>query len=400
MSDPAAQSLLAAELSQALGISLELLPCEPEPLRQSLCNRGPGFLLLDLSLVPAVLPVLSRGSIKVIGVTTLRQDPRAAKLAQWGAPTLHLSQVPGYLAQSLQAIPGPGPAAGAAPSPAAFIQSVPGPALAMPAVPAAAPSVLPGPESAGAPVIVVHSPKGGAGTSTVAAHLATCWARQGMQVLLIDLSAYGAAAVLCKARQQGMGLEALASTVEMAPDCLAPGFDLAPYLTPLPVTPGRLDLLAGARPHLLDRFTPQQVMALLSLCTQLPYDAVVVDSASEPTVRTLAALETADWLILVATADYTACWNLVNLQDLLQTLRVKAERLLVLNRFTGGGLSPDELQQRLGIPLVAVLPEHPLLRDIGNRGRPWDLQPHDPFTDAVAQLATALRTSPAVSLYG
>ncbi|HEY8345966.1 MAG TPA: AAA family ATPase [Symbiobacteriaceae bacterium] len=381
MSDAAARSALAAEIHQALGIRPELAPCEPERLHQHLRGQEKGLLLLDLSLVPAVLPVLQSGRLQVIVVTTLRHDPRAVKLAHWGAPVLHLSQVPGFLAQLRNGRANLTSFQSLQPSP------TPAPPLLSPA------------SSHDAVVTVLHSPKGGVGTSTLAAHLASCWARQGLRVLLVDLSAYGASAILCKARQQGTGLEALASTLEMAPDCLTEDFDLFPYLVPLPVSPGRLDLLTGARPRLMDRFTPQHVLLLLSACRRLPYDALVVDTASEPTVRTLAALESAHRLILVATSDYTTCWNLIHLQELLDTLRLKAERLLVFNRFTGSGIRPDELQQRLGLPLAAVFPEHPLLQELGNQGRPWELEPGDPFADAVAQWAAALHT-PAVRLHG
>lgn len=400
MPDAAAQSALAAELLQATGIRPEILPGEPNLLRSTLLNRQGGLLLLDLSLFPALLPILKPGRFQLIGITTLRHDPRAEKLAQWGAPTLHISQVPGHLAKTFGESVGRGstpqtekqpPVPGAVPGP-------PGPGAVVPN------AVLPGaavPAEAGGPqVVVVHSPKGGAGTSTIAVHLAAQWARLGLRVLLVDFSAYGAAAILCKTRQQGAGLESIAASLEMMPNCLTEGFDPSPYLVPLSTGPGCLDLLPGARPHLMDHFSPNHVSLLLYHCAQLPYDMIVVDTSAEPTLRTLAALETAHQLVLVATQDYTACWNLIHLLELLQTLRLESNRLLVLNRYTGVGMDPTEMQERLQLPLVAVLPEDPHLQELGTQGRPWDLQPGEPFWEAAAHLAAVLQPGMVVSPVG
>jgi|GEM_PF-5848829 len=379
VAEPSVQAALAAELQQLGGLSPELLPADPQHLQQALAVRQGGLLLADLSLLPAILPVLQPGRFQLVGLTTLRCDPRAEKLAQWGAPTLHISQVAAFLAQRGFSSPPVNPHPGFAPSP------VP----ALPTGPAAPPMPYPQADG-GAQVVAVHSPKGGAGTSTVAAHLAARWASQGLRVLLVDFSPYGAAAILCKARQQGTGLEALASALEMAPHCLAEGFDPSPYLAALPVPAGCLDLLAGARPRLMDRFDPHHVSLLLHSCTQLPYDLVVVDTGSQPTPRTLAVLEAAHRLVLVATPDYTACWNLIQLQELLAALRLPAERLLVLNRFGGTGMSPSELQERMQLPVASILPEHPPIQELGNQGRPWELRSGDPFGEAVAHLAAML----------
>jgi len=365
------------------------LPADPQLLQHSLTLRQAGLLLVDLSLLPAILPVLQPGRFQLIGLTTLRRDPRAEKLAQWGAPTLHISQVAGFLAQRAAASP---PA-----TPYPCFDGTHAPALA------AGHSVQPMaylPMDGGAQVVVVHSPKGGAGTSTVAAHLAAQWARQGLRVLLADFSAYGAAAILCKTRQQGTGLEAIAALLDMAPHGLVEGFDPSPYLTALPVPSGCLALLAGARPRLMDRFDAQHVSLLVRSCAQLPYDLVVADTASQPTPRTLAALEAAHRLVLVATPDYTACWNLIQLQELLEALRIQVEPLLVLNRFSGAGLSPGELQDRLRLPVASILPEHPSVQELGNHGRPWEVRAGDPFGEAVAHLAAMLLPDGTVSPVG
>lgn len=389
MAEPSAQSALAAELQQLGGFNPEPLPCDPEQLQHALTVCQGGLLLADLSLLPVILPVLQPGRFQLIGLTTLRHDPRAEKLAQWGAPTLHISQVAGFLAQRrftsspVHAHPG-------------FAGS---PVPPLPAGPAA-PPMASLPMGGGAPITVVHSPKGGAGTSTVAAHLAAQWARQGMRVLLADVSTYGAAAILCKTRQQGTGLEALAAALDMAPHCLAEGFDPTPYLAAVPVPAGCLDLLAGARPRLMDRFAPAHISLLLRSCAQLPYDLVVVDTGAQPTPRTLAALEAAHRLVLVATPDYTACWNLIQLQELLEALRLPAERFLMLNRFNGTGMSPAELQDRLHLPVASILPEHPPIQELGNQGRPWELRTGDPFGEAMAHLAAMLQPDGVVSPVG
>lgn len=404
LSDGAARAALAEEVQRLAAVNAEFLPGDVEHLRNALGSRTGGLLLLDLSLVPAVLPVLTPGRFQVIGLTSLRQDPRSEKLAQWGAPTLHLAQAAAFLARSAAMDPATAQEtmANVTPSQSAMAQSAMAQAAWTPSgwTQAAPPPQVPPGSPGQHRVTAVHSPKGGAGTSTVAAHLASQWARQGLRVLLADLSAYGAASILCKSRQQGAGLEALSAALEISPDLLTEDFDPSPYLVPLFTASGRLDLLPGARPRLMDRLPPAQLSLLIGRLAQLPYDRIVLDTAAEPTPRTLSALESAHQLLLVATQEYTACWNLIHLQELLGTLRPRAERLLILNRHSGAGISPGELQERLGLPMAAILPTDPLLPEAGNQGKPWDLGAGSSFADAIGQLAAALHPAAAVGAYG
>lgn len=376
--DPAAAAALAAAVANLTGMPPDLVTGDPGALGAALAGPGPCRVLLDVDLVPAVAMPLRESRHRVLAVTRLAADPRAAKLAQWGIVLVLQADLPAALPDWL--LPGPyRPAEPAAvpPAPAG------GPADAGAAVP-----VDPG----GSRIVAVHSPKGGAGTSTVAAHLAVAWACQGRHVVLVDLAPYGATPVLCKAQQRGSGVEALVAGLEQGRvNPAQPDLDLGPYLTPLLAQPGRLDLLAGGRPRVVDRLTPEHVRALLDHLAGAGYDRVVVDTSAEPTARNLAALLAAAQVVLVATPDYTCCWNLLQLQEVLELLQPAASQVVVLNRDgPDAGMPAADLAARLKLPVVAALPEDVSVQRLGNRGVPWDLPGDSPFLAAVQELAGVL----------
>ncbi|HEY3365649.1 MAG TPA: AAA family ATPase [Symbiobacteriaceae bacterium] len=360
--NPTVLNALAFEL-RALGVPPEILSGEPHSLRAALLAMSGGVAVLDIDLVPAATAVLRQVKGRLVVVTALPQDPRAAKLTQLGLEVVPAAQVAQHLAQAL------------------------GLQAALPR----AQDEAARPEGR-APIIVLHSPKGGAGTSTVAAHLASYWANQGQQVALVDLAPYGAQAVIFKVQQRSMGMEALIAALETTPAGMTDGsLDLARYRASMAVKFGRLDLLGGARPRIMDRLKADQVGQLLERLAESSYDRVIVDTSTEPAPRNLAALAAADQILLVGDPDFVCGWNMVHLQELLGILQPTGQTLLVFNRVGSAlGLTADALAGRLQLPLAGILPEDPQVTQLGNQGAPWELPPRSAFAGAIVQLAAAL----------
>jgi pilus assembly protein CpaE len=162
-------------------------------------------------------------------------------------------------------------------------------------------------------VYVVYSPRGGSGKSTVAVNLATVLARQMPErVALFDLSlTFGHDALLLNAAPR-------ASLAQVPPESLA-SLDrqaLGRYLTVLPST---LQLLVGGtKPEEGEQVTGEHVRAALSVMKR-QFMATVIDCAGNFTDPTLAALERADKIIVLATPE------LNTLRDIREMQRVFAE---------------------------------------------------------------------------
>ncbi|MGE5672717.1 MAG: AAA family ATPase [Mycobacterium leprae] len=360
--DPAVLSTLTAQLGAAsTDRSPEVLPTDPEPLRLALEQRQGGWVIVDVDLLPVVVSFLRLGKFRLIVVTSLQGDPRGVKLSESGVPLLLPDQVLPYLSTELTSETS---------------------------------TAEPAPGDAGAParLVVLHSPKGGAGTTTLAAHLAATWALQGRQIALVDLSPYGSQAMLCKVQQSHQGLERLVAAVEQDDEFLAKtDCDLSPFLTALPVKPGRLDLLTGGTPQLTDRLKGPQVEHLLQRLADQPYDHIVVDTSAEPVARNLAALAAADLILLVAVPDYACGWGLLQLQQLLTIARPVGRQQLVLNRaVNGSGLTATELAGRLNLPVAVVIPEESRIAALNDQGVPWQTGNQTGFGQAVWDLAALL----------
>lgn len=357
--DPEFAAALAAQLQADSLTPAAVLPTEIEALRATLRSQAGGWLVIDIDLLPAVMAVVRQSAFHVVAVTPFEQDPRVKKLSDLGATVLTPTQVGSYMVRCVDRETSAQPPSGEA--------------------------------HCGARMVVLHSPKGGAGTSTITAHLAACWTSQGERVALVDLASYGAQAMLCKV-QAARGFESLLAALEPEPDRLGqPDFDLEQHLSVVIDKPGRLSLLCGAGPRLMDRVTPAHVTQLLERLRQLPFDRIVVDTAAEPNPRCLAALSAADHTVLVAVPDFTCGWSLKQFQGVLEILRPRGALGLVVNRVIAGeGIGPGELASRIQIPLLAELPEDPSVLQLNNHGVPWQQRGTAAFGDAIWHLASAL----------
>jgi pilus assembly protein CpaE len=214
-------------------------------------------------------------------------------------------------------------------------------------------------------VIVVASPKGGAGKTTVATNLAVGLARAGVgSTVLVDLDV-----------QFGDVASALAMTPEYTlPDTVhgAASHDPLVLKTFLSRHASGLYVLAGSdSPAAGDAVTADQVGRLLdTLGREFRY--VVVDTAPGLADHTLTALEQATDLVLVSGMDVPGVRGLRKELDVLAQLHLlPVTRHLVLNAVdSAGGLSLADVEDTIGAPLDAVLPRHPAVPVSTNTGVP------------------------------
>jgi pilus assembly protein CpaE len=200
-------------------------------------------------------------------------------------------------------------------------------------------------------LIALFSAKGGSGTTTVAANLAVHLHRlTGKKTLLLDADLeLGEAAVHLGMQPRfnfvdmvrnfhRMDSELLASYIE----CHASGVHL---------------LSAPLQPERPEAVTLEQIRGILRFLRQ-HYDFVVVDTSRSFSSSTTAALEQADRVFLIATADLPSLRNIKRCLPLLDRITGQASEKvrLVINRFQEKDpIGRQEVEQVLGMSVHCTL---------------------------------------------
>ncbi|WP_375000411.1 CpaE family protein [Aeromicrobium sp. CTD01-1L150] len=228
----------------------------------------------------------------------------------------------------------------------------------------------PGQQASGASVdftsrgLVVLSPKGGVGKTSIATNLSVALARQSpMEVVLVDLD---------------LQFGDVATVLDLAPaHTLDEAFEsgsqdnllLKTYLT---VHPAGFFVLCGAdSPAANERVTSAQVASLVRQLKQ-QFRYVVVDTAGGLDEATLGALEEADDVVMVSTMDIACLRGVRKALELVGELGLlPASRHVVLNfADKHSGLRVKDVESMLGVPVDFVLPRAKEVPVGANKGVP------------------------------
>jgi pilus assembly protein CpaE len=218
-------------------------------------------------------------------------------------------------------------------------------------------------------IIIVYSPKGGSGCTTVATNLAMTLQNEETTVALVDGNLqFGDVAVFLN--EQGKN-----SVVDLAPrvDELDPQIVDEVMITH--TKSGVRILIAPSRPEYAESVTGDQFIKVLKYLRRL-YSYVVVDTSSSLTDVTLAAIDAADLIVLITTQDIPAIKNARLFLDLVDVLKIDRQRVLfVMNRYDKRiGITPDKVSDSFKHEIVAVLPdEERVVIPSVNRGVPFML---------------------------
>lgn len=210
-------------------------------------------------------------------------------------------------------------------------------------------------------VIVVVSPKGGAGKTAVSSNLAVALAqRHPGRVVAVDLDV-----------QFGDLALALSLTPEQTLAKLARGTQIDATTVKLHLTSGPqgLFVLAGATdPVDADSVAHEHVARVLPLLAE-SFDFVIVDTPAGLDELTLAALDCATDLLLVSSLDVTSIRSLRKALDAFDHIGLTAQRQLLLNRADSRvGLEPSDAEDALGMKIACSIPssrEIPLSLNLG-----------------------------------
>jgi len=218
-------------------------------------------------------------------------------------------------------------------------------------------------------VIVVYSPKGGVGCTTVAANLAVTLQNDETPVALVDGNLqFGDVAVILN--EQGKN-----SIADLAPraDELDPGIIAEVMIHH--VKSGISVLSAPYRPEYAESITGDQFSSVIDYLRRI-YSYIVVDTSTNLEDINLAAIDASDVVILLTTQDIPAIKNARLFLELADVLHIDRSRILfVMNRFDKRiGITPEKIGESFKHDIVAVLPEDKrvVLPSI-NRGVPFML---------------------------
>jgi pilus assembly protein CpaE len=230
---------------------------------------------------------------------------------------------------------------------------------------APAPSPEPERRHGGGRIIVVASPKGGVGKTTIAVNMAVELARIApSQVVVVDLDLrFGDVATMLDLKPDHSIADVFASRGGL--DTLA----LKTYLAAHPA--GLWVVAAPESPAAADAIESSHIQDLVRVLAR-EFRFVVIDTGSGLDEPTLAAMEVASDAVLVASPDVAGVRNLRKEVEVLAAVGVlpKRHQLVVNMADRRSGMKPEDVSAVVGLPVSTVIPRTPDMLLAGNKGVP------------------------------
>jgi len=215
-------------------------------------------------------------------------------------------------------------------------------------------------------IVVVHGPKGGVGTTTIAVNLAVAMHQRGnLRVALVDGSLLAGDVGISMNISTNNSIADLAAHLrELDGDMLDSTLvrhSSGVWVLPSPSEFERAEVITG-----------EETGTILSAC-RAHYDVVIVDTPSRPDEHLLAALDLADAVLVVCTPEIASLKNVARFLALSHELGYGDEKLkLIVNRNGSYGAIPlDDIESNLRHKMRFGLPNDstPVLESL-NAGEP------------------------------
>lgn len=237
-------------------------------------------------------------------------------------------------------------------------------------------------------IIMVYSPKGGTGTTTLAVNLAITLNNEETKAVLVDGNLqFGDVAIFLNEQGKNTILDLAPRSDELEPE-------IVESVLIKHTSSGLRILAAPAKPEHADHVSSDQFTKLLKYLRQI-YAYVIVDTTHVLNDITLAALDISDVVVLVVTQDIPAIKNTRLFLDLLTTIGVNRNRIcFVMNRYDKRiSITPDKVSENLKQEIVGVIPlDERIVIPSVNRGVPFMVDNMtQPCARAVFSLAESIR---------
>jgi pilus assembly protein CpaE len=345
----------------------------------------PDVILMDINMpdmdgITATEAIRQRDQVAQIVILSVQGDPNYMRRAMLAGARDFLTKPP-MADELISAIRRAGQMAHATRAKTAQIEMAP--AAAAPGQPASSLVGL-----AEGKVIMVYSPKGGTGVTTVAVNLAITLHNEETRAALIDAKLqYGDVAVFLNEQGKNTILDLTSRADELDPEVVA-------SVMLKHAASGVHVLAAPARPEQAEQVSADQFNKLVRHLRQ-SYAYVVIDTSSALDEITLAALDNSDLLVLVVTQDIPAIKNCRLFLDVLDTIGFQRDRIcFVMNKYDKRiSITPEKVGENLKQPMAGAIPlDERVVIPAVNRGVPFMIdQKSQPSARAVFALAEAVR---------
>jgi pilus assembly protein CpaE len=211
------------------------------------------------------------------------------------------------------------------------------------------------------PVIVVYSPKGGIGTSTIAVNLAVALQQEQGDVVLMDADLQFGDVLVHLNTKAKRTMSDLIQDGELA-------LDILPDLV-LPHNSGLKLLLAPPQPEFADEITQEILVSIIGALQGL-FKIIVVDTTSQLTEKTAAILEVADYILVVTAPELPGIKSTKLFLELAEQSGYEDNRIgVVINKFNQpGGVNPDQIETALKLEHTYRVPSDPKMTRASRKG--------------------------------
>ena len=237
-------------------------------------------------------------------------------------------------------------------------------------------------------IIMIYSPKGGTGCTTLAVNLAVALCNEETGVVLVDANfQFGDVAIFMNEQGKNTILDLAPRADELDPD-------IVDEVMIKNAASGVHILASPSRPEYGEKVNPDQFTKLLGYLRQL-YVYIIVDTSSYLNDITLSVLDIADSVVLVTTQDIPSIKNDRLFLDLLLGLHIPIEKVaLTMNKYDKRiAILPEKVGENLKQEVIAVIPldERTVIPAV-NRGVPFMLDNKtQPAARGIYALAEGLR---------
>ncbi len=219
-------------------------------------------------------------------------------------------------------------------------------------------------------VIVVYSPKGGAGTTTLATNLAVTLHNPDTPTVIVDGNLqFGDVAVFLNEQPRN-------TVLDLAPRADEIDNEVVNEVLLTHTASGIKVLAAPPRPEYADNISPDQFRKILKHLRRM-FSYIIVDTSSTLTDTIISALDEMDLLILITTQDIPAIKSARIFLDLVDVMKIERQRvLLVMNKFDRRiNITPERVGENFKHTVSAVIPvSASIVIPSVNRGVPFMLK--------------------------
>ena len=237
-------------------------------------------------------------------------------------------------------------------------------------------------------IIMIYSPKGGTGCTTIAVNLAVAFHNQDTKVVIVDANMqFGDVAIFLNEQGKNTILDLVPRVDELDPE-IVDNVMLKNAATGIHI------LASPSRPENAEKVNSDEFTKLLRYLCQL-YAYVIVDTSVYLNDITLAVLDVADAVVLVTTQDIPSIKNDRLFLDLMTTMGILPDKIaFVMNRFDKRiAITAEKIGENLKQEVMAVIPldERTVIPAV-NRGVPFMVDNKaQPAARGIYMLAEGLR---------